>query len=151
MDIQKILGMDGLVAKRWPGFESRPQQLEMAEAVATAIDRKRKLIVEAGTGVGKSFAYLVPALQAAAAKKDFKIVISTHTIGLQEQLIRKDIPFLQSVLPGDYRPVLVKGRGNYLSLRRLRVAQAKASTLLDTHGAIDQLIQIGRWSRSTTD
>ncbi len=151
MDARKVLGPDGLVAKKWPGFESRPQQLDMADAVAEAIGDKRKLLVEAGTGVGKSFAYLVPVIQAVVAKKDFKVVISTHTISLQEQLIRKDIPFLQSVMPGDFRPVLVKGRGNYLSIRRLRAAQAKANTLLDTHGAIDQLIQIGRWSRTTTD
>jgi ATP-dependent DNA helicase DinG len=151
MDARKILGADGLIAKKFPGFESRPQQLDMADAVADALARKRQLLVEAGTGVGKSFAYLVPAIQAVSARKDFKVVLSTHTISLQEQLIRKDLPFLQSVLPGDYRPVLVKGRGNYLSIRRLRGAQAKAGTLLDTPGAIDQLVQIGRWSRTTTD
>ena len=151
MDARNILGPDGLISKKFPGFESRPQQLDMAAAVADALDRKRQLLVEAGTGVGKSFAYLVPAIQAVSARKDFKVVISTHTISLQEQLVRKDLPFLQSVLPGDYRPVLVKGRGNYLSLRRLRAAQTKASSLLDTPGAIDQLIQIGRWSRQTQD
>jgi len=151
MDARTILGPDGLIARKFPGFESRPQQLDMADAVADALDNKRKLLVEAGTGVGKSFAYLVPAIRAVSSRKDFKVVISTHTISLQEQLIRKDLPFLQSVLPGDYRPVLVKGRGNYLSLRRLRAAQAKASSLLDTPGAIDQLIQIGRWSRQTKD
>ncbi|AWM38735.1 putative ATP-dependent helicase DinG [Gemmata obscuriglobus] len=151
MDARKVLGPDGLISKKFPGFESRPQQLDMAEAVGEALGRKRQLLVEAGTGVGKSFAYLVPAILAVSAKKDFRVVISTHTIGLQEQLIRKDLPFLQSVLPGDYRPVLVKGRGNYLSLRRLRVAQSKASSLLDTPGAVDQMIQIGRWSRKTQD
>src|SRR4051794_5976221 len=150
MQPHQILGPDGLIAKKLPGFESRPQQVEMAAAVADAIARKRKLLVEAGTGVGKSFAYLVPAILA-AAKKDCKVVVSTHTISLQEQLIRKDIPFLQSVLPQEFRPVLVKGRGNYLSLRRLRTAQQKANTLLDTAGAVDQLVQIGRWSRQTTD
>jgi ATP-dependent DNA helicase DinG len=151
MEIKKILGPGGLVSRQWPGFESRPQQQEMAEAVADAIDRKKKLVVEAGTGVGKSFAYLVPAIQAAAGKKDFRIVISTHTISLQEQLIRKDIPFLKSVMPDDFRPVLVKGRGNYLSKRRLRVAQSRANSLLDTHNTLDQLIQIGRWSRQSMD
>jgi ATP-dependent DNA helicase DinG len=151
MDARKILGPGGLIAKKFPGFESRPQQLDMADAVAEALFRRRKLLVEAGTGVGKSFAYLVPAIQAVTTEKNFRVVISTHTISLQEQLIRKDLPFLQSVIPGDYRPVLVKGRGNYLSIRRLRTAQSKASTLLDTHGAIDQLIQIGRWSRQTQD
>jgi ATP-dependent DNA helicase DinG len=151
MDAHNVLGPDGLLAKRWPSFESRPQQLEMAAAVARALDRKRKLLVEAGTGVGKSFAYLVPVIEAAASRKDFKVVISTHTISLQEQLIRKDIPFLQSVLPGDFRAVLVKGRGNYLSLRRLRIAQSRANTLLESHHAVEQLIQIGRWSKQTGD
>ncbi|MBN9117840.1 MAG: DEAD/DEAH box helicase [Planctomycetes bacterium] len=151
MDARKILGPGGLIAKKFPGFESRPQQLDMADAVAEALFRRRQLLVEAGTGVGKSFAYLVPAIQAVTTEKNFRVVISTHTISLQEQLVRKDLPFLQSVLPGDYRPVLVKGRGNYLSIRRLRTAQMKASSLLDTPGAIDQLIQIGRWSRQTQD
>jgi ATP-dependent DNA helicase DinG len=150
MPTHPVLGPDGLVAKKLPGFEARPQQVEMAAAVADAIDRKRQLLVEAGTGVGKSFAYLVPAI-VAAAKKDVKVVVSTHTINLQEQLVRKDIPFLQSVMPHDFRPVLVKGRGNYVSLRRLRAAQQRANTLLETAGAIDQLVQIGRWSRQTTD
>jgi ATP-dependent DNA helicase DinG len=153
MDPSDVLGADGLVAQSLPGYESRPQQLQMAEAVADAIARGRKLLAEAGTGVGKSFAYLVPAIQAVSEKQDLKVVVSTHTISLQEQLIRKDIPFLQSVLPDDcnFRPILVKGRGNYLSRRRLQVAQSKAQTLLDSHAAADQLIQIGRWSRQTTD
>lgn len=139
------------MASRWPGFESRPQQVEMAGAVAGAIDRGRKLLVEAGTGVGKSFAYLVPAIETVAAKKDVRIVVSTHTINLQEQLVAKDIPFLRSVLPHDFRPVLVKGRGNYLSLRRLRVAQQRAAGLFGDALAADQLVQIGRWSRKTQD
>jgi ATP-dependent DNA helicase DinG len=151
MQTTDVLGAQGLVARKLPGFESRPQQLDMADAVADAIARGRKLLVEAGTGVGKSFAYLVPAIQAVSAKKDLRIIISTHTISLQEQLIRKDIPFLQSVMPDDFRPILVKGRGNYVSLRRLRIAQTKAASLLDSHAAVDQLIQIGRWSRQTID
>src|SRR5439155_13604735 len=151
MDTRTVLGPDGLIAKKLSGFESRPQQIEMGEAVAEAIHRLQRLLVEAGTGVGKSFAYLVPAIQAATLRKDFRVVVSTHTISLQEQLVRKDIPFLQSVMPQDFRAVLVKGRGNYLSLRRLRSAQQKANSLLETPTAIDQLIQIGRWSRQTAD
>src|SRR5207248_10592596 len=143
-------GPDGLIAKRLPGFESRPQQLDMAAAVADVIARKKKLLVEAGTGVGKSFAYLVPAILAAAGK-DCKVVVSTHTISLQEQLIRKDIPFLQSVMPQEFRAVLVKGRGNYISLRRLRVAQQRAGMLLTDDEAILQLSEIGRWSKKTRD
>src|SRR5947207_6853145 len=95
MSIASILGLEGGIARRLPSYEARPQQLAMAEAVAQAIAEPHHLIVEAGTGVGKSFAYLVPAIQAAAASEDCTVVVSTHTISLQEQLIRKDIPFLQ--------------------------------------------------------
>lgn len=150
MSTPHVLAADGVIARQMPAFESRPQQVEMAEAVSAALDEKNQLLVEAGTGVGKSFAYLVPAIQA-VADSDKRIVISTHTINLQEQLVRKDIPFLESVMPEKFRPVLVKGRGNYVSLRRLRTAQQKMTTLLETPGSMDQLIQIGRWSRQTVD
>jgi ATP-dependent DNA helicase DinG len=151
MTPSSVLGPDGLIARRLPGFESRSQQLNMADAVAGAIADGRKLIVEAGTGVGKSFAYLVPVVQAVAERKDLTVIISTHTIALQEQLIAKDIPFLQRELPFNFRPALVKGRGNYLSRRRLRVAQQRMATLLADDRAIDELTMIGRWSRTTTD
>ena len=133
-----ILGPEGRIAARLTNYECRPQQLEMADAVANAIASKRHLVVEAGTGVGKSFAYLVPAILAAtqreaasdgtngAQQNDLppnpKIVISTHTISLQEQLIGKDLPLLNAVIPREFSAVLVKGRRNYLSLRRLDLA-----------------------------
>jgi ATP-dependent DNA helicase DinG len=151
MSTASILGLDGVIARRLTNYEARPQQLEMADAVAAAIAEKRHLMVEAGTGVGKSFAYLVPAVLAAAGAKDFKVVISTHTISLQEQLVRKDIPFLQSVLPQPFVATLVKGRSNYLSLRRLRGAQQRVGSLLAERTLTDQLQQIGRWSRQTQD
>lgn len=151
MTTANVLGTGGAVESRLPGFESRPQQLEMAAAVADALKNETKLLVEAGTGVGKSFAYLVPAILAVAANPKFRVVVSTHTISLQEQLIRKDIPFLQSALPHDFRPVLVKGRGNYISLRRLRGAQQKMNTLLNDPLGMQHLVQIGRWSRTTQD
>lgn len=151
MSTASILGPGGAVAQKLSQYEPRPQQLQMAEAVAGAIAEGRHLMVEAGTGVGKSFAYLVPAILAAAADKDCKVIVSTHTISLQEQLVRKDIPFLQQVMPQEFRAVLVKGRSNYLSLRRLRGAQQRAGALLAEEGAADQLLQIGRWSRHTHD
>ena len=124
MSSAAILGPKGVIAGKLPGYEARPQQLEMAEAVEDAIAGRHHLMVEAGTGVGKSFAYLVPAVLAATSKKqDCRIIVSTHTISLQEQLIRKDIPFLKAVMPENFRAVLVKGRSNYISLRRLRVAR----------------------------
>src|SRR5476651_1807374 len=97
--IAEILGAGGLVAQKFPDYEPRPQQVEMAQGVFNALTKKQPLLVEAGTGVGKSFAYLVPAILAVAADPNLRIVVSTHTIGLQEQLIRKDVPFLQSVMP----------------------------------------------------
>ena len=149
--MERLLGPGGTVSESMPHFESRPQQVEMATAVLRAITKGEKLLVEAGTGVGKSFSYLVPAAAALAQKKDLKIVVSTHTISLQEQLIAKDIPFLQSVLPYEIRPVLVKGRGNYVSLRRLKVAQQRGGGMLNDAAAIQQLVQVGRWSRQTQD
>src|SRR6516162_11702437 len=140
MSIASILGPDGSIAQRLPNYEPRPQQLDMAEAVAQAITDKHHLMVEAGTGVGKSFAYLVPAVLAALAEKECRVVVSTHTISLQEQLIHKDIPFLQSVLPRPFSAVLVKGRGNYLSLRRLRVAQQRVRSLLTEEAPAEQLL-----------
>ena len=102
-------------------------------------------MVEAGTGVGKSFAYLVPAIQAALANKECRVVVSTHTISLQEQILNKDIPFLQSVFDREFKAVLVKGRSNYLSLRRLNVAQQRMGSLFEEPSAIEQLTQIGKW------
>ncbi|HKI38074.1 MAG TPA: helicase C-terminal domain-containing protein [Gemmataceae bacterium] len=151
MSITSILGPDGSIAQRLPNYEPRPQQLDMAEGVAQAIADRYHLMVEAGTGVGKSFAYLVPAILAATASKDCRVVVSTHTISLQEQLVRKDIPFLQSVMPQQFTAVLAKGRSNYVSLRRLRGAQQRASGLLVEDAAHVQLNQIGRWARQTQD
>jgi ATP-dependent DNA helicase DinG len=151
MSVASVLGPGGLVARRLGGYESRSQQLVMAEAIAEAIAERRHLMVEAGTGVGKSFAYLVPALLAAAANKGCRIVVSTQTISLQEQLVFKDIPFLQDVLPQAFTAVLVKGRSNYISLRRLRGAQQRAGGLLQEQTATEQLTRIGRWSRETND
>src|SRR5262245_583401 len=151
MSVESVLGPRGSVARFWPAFETRREQLGMASAVADAIAERKHLMVEAGTGVGKSFAYLVPIIQAAIGDKEFRAVISTHTISLQEQLLRKDIPFLQSVTPQEFKAVLVKGRGNYLSKRRLRVAQQRMMTLTPDRRAADELVQIGKWSRRTQD
>jgi ATP-dependent DNA helicase DinG len=150
MSIASILGPDGTIARRLGNYEPRPQQLEMADAVARAIADPHHLMVEAGTGVGKSFAYLVPAILASAGVKNFRVVVSTHTISLQEQLVRKDLPFLQEVMPRPFNAVLVKGRSNYISLRRLRGAQQRLS-LLGEPAEVDQLKRIGLWSRRTQD
>lgn len=153
MSHESILGPAGAIADRLSNYESRPQQLQMAAAVAQAFAEGRHLMVEAGTGVGKSFAYLVPAIQAVCASKDkdARVVISTHTISLQEQLIGKDIPFLQSVMPEKFAAVLVKGRGNYVSKRRLKVAQERGLALLTEPNAWEQLDTLMRWAEHTSD
>jgi ATP-dependent DNA helicase DinG len=145
-----ILGLDGAIARRLRGYESRPEQLAMAEAVARAIEGKQHLVVEAGTGVGKSFAYLVPTI-VAAVENQLKVVVSTHTISLQEQLLSKDIPFLRSVMPHEFSAVLVKGRGNYVSLRRLQVAAERAAATFIKDEEYEQLRRLVQWSRTTDD
>src|SRR5438105_11781588 len=126
-----ILGPDGAIARRMgEQYEHRPQQLEMAAAVERAFAEGHHLLVEAGTGVGKSFAYLLPAIDY-AVKNRKRIVISTHTISLQEQLIEKDIPLIRSVYPNEFTAVLIKGRGNYLCQRRLKQARGRQNYFFD--------------------
>ncbi len=150
LDPLPILGPGGAIARRLPGYEPRQQQLKMAQAVAQAIDSRQHLMVEAGTGVGKSFAYLVPAILA-ASEMGLKVVVSTHTIHLQEQLLNKDIPFLRAVMPQEFTAVLVKGRGNYISLRRLEAARARADAIFPRVEDLDQLSAIQMWSNRTDD
>jgi len=145
-----ILGPTGKIARRLPSYEHRTEQLEMARAVTQAIKRPGHLVVEAGTGVGKSFAYLVPSILAAVHDKK-KVVVSTHTIALQEQLVNKDIPFLQSVMGEEFTAVLVKGRSNYLSLRRLDVAVQRQGSIFQRVEEFDQLATIRMWSNRTSD
>lgn len=149
--VDSFFQKDGFLEKAFPGYETRPQQQQMAQRIHEALGKKSKLLVEAGTGVGKSFAYLIPALIHVLGKKTGPLVISTHTISLQEQLLTKDIPALAKVLPFPFRVALVKGRGNYLSLRRLRVAQKKAPTLLSYEDSIQELFDLGRWALNTKD
>src|SRR5580704_14974139 len=129
--VSTSLGQDGAVARRLGAlYEFRPQQLEMAAAVEKALVDQKHLMVEAGTGVGKSFAYLLPAIDF-AVKNNKRIVISTHTISLQEQLIEKDIPLLRSVYPNEFTAVLVKGRSNFLCQRCLEQARGRQGMIFD--------------------
>ncbi len=157
-DVLSILGTDGKVAQRLEKYEHRPEQLEMAEAVSKAIEQKKHLLVEAGTGVGKSFAYLVPAIletckqnETRTGKDRKRLIVSTNTISLQEQLINRDIPFLNAVLPVEFSAVLVKGRSNYMSLRRMKGAVDRAGSIFSRQEEIDQLDEIAQWSRKTND
>ncbi len=152
-NVNDILGSGGLIARKLHGYEERPEQLAMARAVEEAFNTRRHLIVEAGTGVGKSFAYLAPAIQRAlAARNDERpVVISTGTIALQEQLIAKDIPFLRSVWDEEFTSVLAKGRGNYISLRRLDVALKQEQGTMMAGDELRELTRIKAWSEETAD
>ena len=125
-------------------FEIRPQQQQMARAVAEACANSCHLAVEAGTGVGKSFAYLVPLILNALAQ-NVRAVVATYTITLQEQLMEKDIPFLQKSLGVDFKARLVKGRSNYLCLRRLARARQMGGDLFDTSKEVE-LERIRAWA-----
>lgn len=177
LTVADILGPGGSIARRLPNYEARRQQIEMAEAVAAAIAAGEHLVVEAGTGVGKSFAYLVPAILAAtepeaepaepladaddelddmeddesSVRRPRRIVVSTHTISLQEQLLGKDLPLLKGVIPRDFSAVLAKGRGNYLSLRRMEAAVLRGGSLFTDTGEFEQLRDVVTWSRTTHD
>jgi ATP-dependent DNA helicase DinG len=130
-------------------FEYRPQQQDMAVAVARALETKEHLITEAGTGVGKSLAYLIPAILHAVSRQK-KAVICTHTINLQEQLIQKDLPMLEQILPTKFSYTMLKGRSNYLCSRRLDKAMRQADQLF-TSPEIEELKRIHEWAKETED
>jgi ATP-dependent DNA helicase DinG len=130
-------------------FEFRPEQQEMAAHIAQALEEEQHLVVEAGTGVGKSLAYLVPSVLF-AIERHKKAIISTHTINLQEQLLHKDIPILKKVLPLEFEAALMKGRQNYLCPRRLERALQNAQELF-TGPEQSELQQLAEWARTTGD
>jgi ATP-dependent DNA helicase DinG len=142
----EVFGPDGLIAAAHAEYEYRPGQVEMARAVMRAFEEKRHLIVEAGTGTGKTLAYLVPAI-AAALGGNGRVIVSTGTKNLQEQLMEKDIPFLQSVLPKPFTATYMKGRNNYLCLNRL--ARAQSAPVLEGLDEVDYFEEVSQWSRGT--
>ncbi|MFM1770383.1 MAG: hypothetical protein RJA22_2912 [Verrucomicrobiota bacterium] len=146
--VREIFSPTGVFSKS-RNFEYRPQQQDMAVAVAEALVGGGNLLVEAGTGVGKSFAYLVPAILH-AVDRGRKAVISTHTINLQEQLTEKDLPVLERVLPVGFSYTMLKGRGNYLCTRRLHRAIQQAGSLF-TSTEIEELRRIQEWAKTTGD
>lgn len=147
-EIAEIFSASGLLSRR-QGFEWRPEQQEMACAVARTLECGGHLVVEAGTGVGKSFAYVIPAILHAVRSRR-KAVISTHTINLQEQLIYKDLPALQSLLPVEFEAALLKGRQNYCCGTRLERALRQADGLFTTTQRAE-LERIRDWSFATKD
>src|SRR3954447_15888891 len=146
--VEEIFSPTGILS-RAKNFEFRPQQQEMAVAVARALENREHLAVEAGTGVGKSLAYLVPAILFAVANKK-KAVVSTHTINLQEQLTQKDLPMLEQILPIKFQFTMLKGRANYLCTRRLQKAFQQSGNLFTSSEAAE-LQRIQEWSKKTTD
>jgi ATP-dependent DNA helicase DinG len=121
LDIQEAFAPAGFISRSLTGFEVRPQQVEMAGAIQRALLDGRHLAVEAGTGVGKSFAYLVPIIEL-VCRTGSKAVISTYTITLQEQLINKDIPFIADCIPQTFVAALAKGRGAFSMISALSLS-----------------------------
>ncbi|HXE41822.1 MAG TPA: DEAD/DEAH box helicase, partial [Candidatus Baltobacteraceae bacterium] len=151
--VEEIFSPTGILSKA-SNFEYRPQQQQMAVAVARALQNREHLAVEAGTGVGKSLAYLIPAILFAISQNK-KAVVSTHTINLQEQLTEKDLPMLAGVLGALPTPVkftftMLKGRANYLCTRRLQKAMQQSGNLF-TSSEAEELKRIYEWSKKTTD
>jgi ATP-dependent DNA helicase DinG len=146
--IRTIFSENGRLSKA-KNFEFRPQQQEMAAAVAQALEEERHLVIEAGTGVGKSLAYLAPAILF-ALEQHKKAIVSTHTINLQEQLIYKDIPILKKILPVEFEAALMKGRQNYLCPRRLERALQQQNELF-TGPEQNELTKLAEWARTTSD
>src|SRR5215475_15132060 len=144
--MEEVFGAEGLIAQAHPEYEYRPGQIQMARGVMRAFEEKRHLIVEAGTGTGKTLAYLVPAV-AAALGGNGRVIVSTGTKNLQEQLMEKDIPFLQSVLPKPFAATYMKGRNNYLCLNRL--ARAQSAPVLEGLDEVDYFEEVNQWSRET--
>src|ERR1700761_684358 len=149
--VEEIFSPSGILSKA-SNFEYRPQQQEMAMAVARALQNREHLAVEAGTVVGKSLAYLIPGILFAVAEKK-KAVISTHTINLQEQLTEKDLPMLAAVLGALPEPVkfsfaMLKGRANYLCTRRLQKAMQQSGNLF-TSSEAEELQRIYEWAQTT--
>lgn len=146
--VESIFSSTGLLAQD-PKFEYRPQQQQMAVAVARSLVNNTHLAVEAGTGVGKSLAYLIPSILFAIAHKK-KAIVCTHTINLQEQLTQKDLPLLQRILPVPFQYAMLKGRSNYLCLRRLNKALKESQNLFTSPEAAE-LQRIKEWSEKTKD
>ncbi len=144
--IEQVFGNGGLVSRFHENYEHREGQIEMAEKVVDAFQKRRHLIVEAGTGTGKTLAYLVPAIAAAVAQKK-RIVISTGTKNLQEQLMEKDLPFLKKILPTKFTAEYMKGRGNYACL--YRVTKANDQPVLDGLDQLDHFRTIASWVKET--
>lgn len=145
-ELAALISDDGKLSRLLPSYEPRESQIEMMRLVTRALNESSLCAAEAGTGVGKSFAYLLPALMW-AVRNDERVVVSTATINLQQQLIEKDIPVIKELLGTDAKVVLVKGRGNYLCLNRLDEFVEEEGGLFDTDNS--DLGAIREWAKTT--
>jgi ATP-dependent DNA helicase DinG len=147
--VAAALASDGVVGRAHPAYEDRPEQRSMAASVAEAYNQGGIALIEAGTGTGKSIAYLIPALAWAALNRE-RTVVSTNTINLQEQLVTKDLPFLRAALGEPFRHALLKGRHNYISIRRAGLASSAEGALFE--GAErSELRALTAWLDGTAD
>jgi len=144
--ISEVFAPGGAICRCLAGYEQRVEQVEMARAATAAFEQRKRLAVEAGTGVGKSFAYLVPAIDL-VRRGEGKVLVSTYTITLQEQLINKDLPVLASCTGVEFSAVLAKGRGNYLCKRRLEYAVRRGRGLFDE--SAEELDRLAGWAEQT--
>ncbi|MFP4580523.1 MAG: helicase C-terminal domain-containing protein [Candidatus Sumerlaeia bacterium] len=152
LDLRKLEALikpDGPLSRSLPNFEYRPQQVEMLQGVTDAFNYDGIAVIEAGTGTGKSLAYLIPAIHWATQNSE-KVIVSTNTINLQEQLIRKDLPFLQQHLSLKFKAELMKGRGNYLCKRRIGFLVQTPDMFLDDPQT-EQMRDIIEWANKTKD
>lgn len=148
-DVENALGPGGPLSRAHPAYEDRPTQRALARAVVDAYNGGAIMLAEAGTGTGKSIAYLVPAVRWAVANRE-RTVVSTNTINLQEQLVVKDLPFLRRALGEPFRFALVKGRRNYVSIRRARLAVQMAGVLFEPAQQAE-LEAITSWLKTTRE
>jgi len=137
--MEEVFGPGGLIARHHPNYEYRPGQVEMAEAVNQTLTGGGAALIEAGTGTGKTLAYLIPAL----ASRE-RVIVSTATKNLQEQLYKKDIPFLQQIIPRQFHATYMKGRSNYVCLHRLK--KADETPILDGLKEVDYFDEVRRWA-----
>ncbi len=137
--IEDIFGADGALAEDFAEYERRDEQLEMAREIASAFNDGNQVLIEAGTGAGKSLAYLLPAALW-TLRNGQRVAISTHTINLQEQLLKQDIPQVQRIVGGDLQAALMKGRGNYLCPRRLETLRRRSPANLDELRALAKIL-----------
>ncbi|MFB0518658.1 MAG: helicase C-terminal domain-containing protein [Acidobacteriota bacterium] len=147
--IARLIEPEGVISRQLRQYEHRPQQVDMVREIVEAFNHNRIAIIEAGTGTGKTMAYLLPAIFWAVKNKE-RVAISTNTINLQEQLIHKDIPLLKQALKEKFKAVLVKGRGNYACLRKVSALEADFQFYAEEEDA-STLTTLIKWAHSSQD